>query len=180
MWDTIYRRQWWNSSKIFLSRRESWFRSMNLSMSYKIMGNLLHIDKTKNYERMFVLSREITVLFRTLPNKGVSSMPSHLGVFFVREWSTILNVHLLENVAFLSHSMTRPVGLVSLSYLSQIYFLPRSQFSFSWQFFSIIDHISRGLNISSSKSRISSSLNDLAASVSFPFVSTFASGTWQW
>ena len=103
-------------------------------MSYKIMGNLLHIDKTKNYERMFekfVLSREITVLFRTLPNKGVSSMYSYLGVFFVREWSTILNVHLLENVAFLSHSMTRPVGLVSLSYLSQIYFLPRSQFSFS-------------------------------------------------
>ena len=103
-------------------------------MSYKIMDNLLHIDKTKNYERMFekfVLSREITVLFRTLPNKGVSSMYSHLGVFFVREWSTILNVHLLENVAFLSHSMTRPVGLVSLSYLSQIYFLPRSQFSFS-------------------------------------------------
>ena len=30
------------------------------------MGNLLHIDKTKNYERMFekfVLSREITFLF---------------------------------------------------------------------------------------------------------------------
>ena len=103
-------------------------------MSYKIMGNLLHIDKMENHERMFekfVLSREITVLFRTLPNKGVSSMYSHLGVFFVREWSTILNVHLLENVAFLSHSMTRPVGLVSLSYLSQIYFLPRSQFSFS-------------------------------------------------
>ena len=44
-------------------------------------------------------------------------MSSHLGVFFVREWSTILNVHLLENVAFLSHSMTRPVGLVSLSYI---------------------------------------------------------------
>ena len=94
-------------------------------MSYKIMGNLLHIDKTKNYERMFekfFLSREITVLFRTLPNKGVSSMYSHLGVFFVREWSTILNVHLLENVAFLSHSMTRPVGLVSLSYLRKFTF----------------------------------------------------------
>lgn len=150
MWDSIYRRQWWNSSKIFLSRRESWFRPMNL-LCHKIMGNLLHIDKTKNYERMFekfFLSREITVLFRTLPNKGVSSMSSHLGVFFVREWSTILNVHLLENVAFLSHSMTRPVGLVSfeLSFAnllssSKSIFILLTVFQYNWPYIQRFEYV---------------------------------------